>query len=318
MSERLAAGDGRPARSNTAVPDDVIQPFKIEGQAVRGRLVRLGPLIDTVLDRHQYPREVAELLGEMVALAAGLAGALKYDGVFTLQTKGDGPVRLMVADVTSDGDVRGYAQFDAERLAAITGVTSGAALSVPKLLGAGYLAFTVDQGPHTERYQGIVELTGATLADCVHHYFRQSEQLDSVVKVAAGRAGAGWRAGALMLQRLPPAPGAADEVEDGWRRALAFMASSTEQELLDERLSPNELLYRLFHEDGVRVFAPSRLRAGCRCSRERVERVLRSLPADEIDSFKVDGQIIVTCEFCNTRYPFTESEIATLKGSDVA
>jgi molecular chaperone Hsp33 len=313
MSDRLAAGDGRPARSGTAVPDDLIQPFKIEGQAVRGRLVRLGPLINTVLDRHQYPPEVAELLGEMVALAAGLAGALKYDGVFTLQTKGDGPVRLMVADVTSDGDVRGYAQFDAERLAAVTSVASGAALSAPKLLGAGYLAFTVDQGPHTERYQGIVELTGATLADCVHHYFRQSEQLDSVVKVAAGRAKGGWRAGALMLQRLPPAPGAADEVEDGWRRALAFMASSTEQELLDERLSPNELLYRLFHEDGVRVFAPSSLRAGCRCSRERVERVLRSLPADEIDSFKVDGLITVTCEFCNTSYPFTDSEVAALK-----
>jgi molecular chaperone Hsp33 len=318
MSERLAAGAGRPARSNTVVPDDLIQPFKIEGQAVRGRLVRLGPLIDTVLDRHQYPPEVAELLGEMVALAAGLAGALKYDGVFTLQTKGDGPVRLMVADVTSEGDVRGYAQYDAERLAAVTSTAGGSSLSVPKLLGAGYLAFTVDQGAHTERYQGIVELTGATLADCVHHYFRQSEQLDSVVKVAAGRATGGWRAGALMLQRLPPSPGAGDEVEDGWRRALAFMASSTEQELLDERLSPNELLYRLFHEDGVRVFAQSSLRAGCRCSRERVERVLRSLPADEIESFKIDGQIIVTCEFCSARYEFSDAQVASLKDADPA
>ena len=316
MSERLAAGAGRPARSNTAVPDDLIQPFKIEGQAVRGRLVRLGPLIDTVLDRHQYPPEVAELLGEMVALAAGLAGALKYEGVFTLQTKGDGPVRLMVADVTSEGDVRGYAQFDAERLAAVTSTASGGSLSVPKLLGAGYLAFTVDQGAHTERYQGIVELTGATLADCIHHYFRQSEQLDSVVKVAAGRGTGGWRAGALMLQRLPPAQGAADEVEDGWRRALAFMASSTQRELLDERLSPNELLYRLFHEDGVRVFTPSNLRAGCRCSRERVERVLRSLPPGEIDSFKIDGQIIVTCEFCSARYDFTDAQVAALKDAD--
>jgi molecular chaperone Hsp33 len=252
-----------------------------------------------------------------VALAAGLAGALKYEGVFTLQTKGDGPVRLMVADVTSDGDVRGYAQFDAERLAAVTGAAGGGSLSVPKLLGAGYLAFTVDQGAHTERYQGIVELTGATLADCIHHYFRQSEQLDSVVKVAAGRATGGWRAGALMLQRLPPASGAGDEEEDGWRRALAFMASSTERELLDERLSPNELLYRLFHEDGVRVFTPSSLRAGCRCSRARVERVLRSLPADEIDGFKIDGVIIVTCEFCSARYEFSDAQIAALKDADL-
>jgi molecular chaperone Hsp33 len=232
--------------------------------------------------------------------------------VFTLQTKGDGPIRLMVADITSGGDVRGYAQFDAERLAKL----GEGSFSVPRLLGAGYLAFTVDQGPHTERYQGIVELTGATLADCVHHYFRQSEQLDSVVKVAAGRAAGGWRAGALMLQRLPPAAGAADEVEDGWRRALAFMASSTEEELLDERLAPNDLLYRLFHEDGVRVFAQSSLRAGCRCSRERVERVLRSLPADEIEGFKIDGLITVTCEFCSARYEFSDSQVAALKDAD--
>jgi molecular chaperone Hsp33 len=318
MSARFATGGGQPARPGPAVPDDLIQPFKIEGQAVRGRLVRLGPLIDTVLDRHQYPPEVAELLGEMVALAAGLAGALKYDGVFTLQTKGDGPVRLMVADVTSEGDVRGYAQFDAEKLAAVTGGANGISLSVPRLLGTGYLAFTVDQGSHTERYQGIVELTGATLADCVHHYFRQSEQLDAAVKVAAGRATSGWRAGALMLQRLPPAAGAADEVEDGWRRALAFMASSTEQELLDERLAPNDLLYRLFHEDGVRVFTQSKLRPGCRCSRERVERVLRSLPSDELESFKIDGLIAVSCEFCSARYEFSDSQIAALKDADSA
>ena len=318
MSERFAAGDGGPARPGQAAPDDLIQPFKIEGQAVRGRLVRLGPLIDAVLDRHRYPPVVAELLGEMVALAAGLAGALKYDGVFTLQTKGDGPVRLMVADVTSEGDVRGYAQFDAERLAAVTSGASRASLSVPKLLGAGYLAFTVDQGSHTERYQGIVELTGATLADCVHHYFRQSEQLDSVVKVAAGRATGGWRAGALMLQRLPPTAGAADEAEDGWRRALAFMVSSTEQELLDERLAPNDLLYRLFHEDGVRVYKQASLRPGCRCSRERVERVLRSLPGDELETFKIDGLITVTCEFCSARYEFSHSQIDALKGVDDA
>jgi molecular chaperone Hsp33 len=289
MNQSFATGNGGPQRP--AARDDLIQPFKIEGQAVRGRLVRLGPLIDTVLDRHQYPPIVAELLGETVALAAALAGALKYDGVFTLQTKGNGPIRLMVADVTSDGDVRGYAQFDAESLAAVVGEGDGASLSVPRLLGAGYLAFTVDQGSHTERYQGIVELTGATLADCVHHYFRQ---------------------------RLPPSAGAADEVEDGWRRTLAFMASSTPEELLDARLAPNDLLYRLFHEDGVRVFATAGLRPGCRCSRERVERVLRSLPEDELETFKVDGRISVTCEFCSASYDFTDGEIAALRQSDIA
>lgn len=291
--------------------DDQVQPFKIEGQAVRGRLVRLGPLVDAVLGRHQYPQAVAGLLAELLALAAALAGMLKYEGIFTLQTKGDGPIRMMVADVTSVGDVRGYAQFDTEKLAAI----GGAGLSVPRLLGAGYLAFTVDQGSHTERYQGIVELDGATLADCVHHYFRQSEQLDAAIKVAASQVAGRWRAGALMLQRLPPSAGAADEVEDGWRRALAFMASSTDSELLDPELPANDLLYRLFHEDGVRVFAPSDLRAGCRCTRERVERVLRSLPGAEVAELTVDGRIVATCEFCSAAYSFTESEVEALRQS---
>lgn len=306
------AGDGRPARPDPSGADDLIQPFKIEGQAVRGRLVRLGPLIDTVLERHRYPPVVAERLGELVALAAALAGALKYEGVFTLQTKGDGPIGLMVADVGSDGAVRGYAQFDAAKLAAVS-AGDGGSVSVPRLLGTGYLAFTVDQGAHTERYQGIVELTGATLAECVHHYFRQSEQLDAVVKVAAGQTPDGWRAGALMLQRLPPSAGAADEAEDGWRRTLAFMASSTLEELLDAGLTPYDLLYRLFHEDGVRVFAAVGLRPGCRCSRDRVERVLLSLPADELDTFKIDGRIVVTCEFCSARYDFTDEQVAALR-----
>lgn len=312
MTASSAAGVGRPTKPATVGVVDLIQPFKIEGQAVRGRLVRLGPVLDAVLAQHQYPPAVGELLAEMLVLAAALAGALKYEGVFTLQTKGDGPIRLMVADVTSGGEARGYAQFDADRLAALALGADGASLSVPKLLGAGYLAFTVDQGSHTERYQGIVELTGATLGECVHHYFRQSEQLDAAVKISARRSAGGWRAGALMLQRLPPTAGAADEEEDGWRRVLALMASCTPEELIDERLEPNDLLYHLFHEDGVRVFASTGLRAGCRCSRRRVERVLRSLPAGELETFKVDGVVFVTCEFCSAKYDFTESEIAAL------
>ncbi len=303
-------------QQSAASRDDLIQPFKIEGQDVRGQLVRLGPLVDAVLGRHQYPPAVANLLAEMLAITAALAATLKYEGVFTLQTKGDGPVRLMVADVTSGGDMRGYAQFDDQRFA--TAVAEGDCLSVPRLLGAGYLAFTVDQGQHTERYQGIVELAGATLADCVHHYFRQSEQLDAAVKVAAGRTVGGWRAGALVLQRLPPSAGAADEAEDDWRRALAFMAGTTTVELLDRQLPPNDLLYRLFHEDGVRVFAPTDLRSGCRCSRQRVECVLRSLPSDELEAFKVDGVITVTCEFCSAAYGFGDEEVEALRRSAFA
>lgn len=308
----IPAGSAPPA--DTPSFGDLIQPFKIEGQPVRGRMVRLGSLANNVLDRHAYPELVAALLAEMLALAACLAAALKFDGVFTLQTKGDGPIHLMVADVTSAGDVRGYAQFDGARLATVASANDDGMPSVPRLIGAGQLAFTVDQGSHTERYQGIVELAGATLVDCLHHYFRQSEQFEAAIKLATARGPQGWRAGAIMLQRLPPEPGLIDEAEDGWRRSLVFLSSCTSAELLDPGLTPNDLLFRLFHEDGVRVFAPSDLRAGCRCSRARVERVLRSMPVAELETFRIDSLIYVICEFCNARYDFTDGEVAALQG----
>ena len=305
------------------VADDLVQPFQIDSSGLRGRLVRLGPVLDEILTRHAYPEPVALMLGEAIVLAAALAGALKYDGVFTLQTRGDGPIRLLVADVTSAGAMRGYAQYDAEKLAkaidAAPAGASGLGDSVPRLLGAGHLAFTVDQGEHTDRYQGIVELQGATLAECAHHYFRQSEQVEAGLKVAVARwpddAGtARWRGGSLMIQRLPPAGDAAkrDAAEDGWRRAVILMSSSTSRELVDPNLAPEALLFRLFHEDGVRAYRRHDLAARCRCSRERVETVLRMMPADELATMKIDGHIIVTCQFCSAAYDFDESEVAAL------
>jgi len=285
---------------------------------LRGRLVRLGPLLDEILTRHAYPEPVAAMLGEAIALAAALAGALKYDGVFTLQTKGDGPLHLLVADITSAGAVRGYAQYDEAKLAKAMD-QGGVAGSVPRLLGAGYLAFTVDQGQHTDRYQGIVELEGASLADCAHHYFRQSEQVEAGLKVAVARiAGADgvkrWRGGSLMVQRLPPEGEAArrEAAEDGWRRAVILMSSSTSGELVDPGLAPEALLFRLFHEDGVRVYRRQELVARCRCSRERVETVLRMLPGRELAEMKVDGRITVTCQFCSAAYGFDEEAIHAL------
>ena len=298
--------------------DDLVQPFQIDPFGLRGRLVRLGPLLDEILTRHAYPEPVAALLGEAIALAAALSGALKYDGVFTLQTKGDGPVHLLVADVTSDGAVRGYAQYDAAKLerARAQGEVTG---SVPRLLGAGHLAFTVDQGEHTDRYQGIVELQGASLAECAHHYFRQSEQVEAGLKVAVARlpdaeGAPRWRAGSLMVQRLPPEGEAErrEAAEEGWRRAVILMSSSTSAELVDPELAPEALLFRLFHEDGVRVYRRHVLAARCRCSRERVERVLRMLPADELAAMKVDGKVIVTCQFCSAGYGFDEEELHAL------
>jgi len=300
-----------------AIADDLVQPFEIEPFHLRGRLVRLGPLLDEIVTRHDYPSAVAVMLGEAIALAVALSATLKYDGVFTLQTKGDGAIRLLVVDVTSAGAVRGYAQFDADRLAAVMAGSASASGSVPKLLGAGYLAFTVDQGEDTERYQGIVALEGGTLAECIHHYFRQSEQIAAGIKVAVHRNAAGvWRGGCLLVQRLPleEGPGdARDALEDGWRRALILMGSSTSQELTDRDLSPAALLYRLFHEDGVRVFRTHGVRAECRCSRERIERVLRSFPTDERqDLGQDDGSVTVTCEFCNQSYRFEAPDLAAI------
>ncbi|KZD12611.1 molecular chaperone Hsp33 [Oceanibaculum pacificum] len=312
--------------------DNLVLPFQIEALGLRGRAVRLGAEVDAILNRHDYPAPVARMLGEALALTALLAAALKYDGIFTLQIQSDGPISLLVADVTSDGHMRGYAQFDQGRFEAA--VKQGAVeRSVPRLLGAGHLAFTVDQGSVMERYQGIVELTGATLADCVHTYFRDSEQIETCLKTACDRidlpsggpdAPQGWRAGGLMLQRIPDEGGIAqtdmpteEEAEDGWRRAVILTGSAADAEVLDPTLPAENLLYRLYHEDGVRVFERRELIDRCRCSRERVDSVLRGQPRAELDDMKEpDGRVVVTCQFCNRSYGYDDSDLDALQSAE--
>ena len=293
--------------------DDLIRPFQIEGGGLRGRLVRLGPTADEIIRRHGYPPVLSELLGEALALTALLAGALKFDGAFSLQARGDGPVSMLLADYFSPGRMRGYLSYDADRLAELDLHGTGSA-TVPRLLGGGYLAFTVDQGDDTERYQGIVGMEGATLADCAHHYFRESEQIDSAIRLAAAPdPGGAWRAGGVMIQRLPEgdpamlARGAEtrpEDTEDDWRRAVTLLATAQSDELLSSDITPDQLLYRLYHEDGVRVFEPVPLSFGCTCSRQRADRVLRSLSDAALEDLIVDGRLDVTCEFCNAFYEF--------------
>ncbi len=285
---------------------DFVQPFQIEDLNIRGRLVRLGDAYGDAVGGHDYPAPAAKLLGETMALAATLASTLKYDGVFTLQAQGNGPVPILMTDVASDGGLRAYARV-AEG-AAFDGTEEA---TVPHVVGAGYLAFTVDQGPDTERYQGISELTGETLADCAHNYFRQSEQLETAIVLAArddidgdGRP----RAAALMIQRLP----GDDGEEDDWRRAVALLSSIRVGELLDPALSASQVLYRLYHEDGVRLFDQRDLRHDCRCSEDKVARTLRSFSRTDIADMIVDGRITVTCEFCKTDYAFSEDALDAL------
>ncbi len=304
-----------PSKDSPAAEFDLIQPFLLESSGIRGDLVRLGAAAEHIVTRHAYPAPLAALLVEMLTLTAMLSAMMKYDGVFSLQTSGDGPVRLMVSDVTSKGHLRGYAGFDAERLAAV-----GEA-GVAELLGQGHLAYTVDQGPDMERYQGIVALRGATLADCLQHYFMQSEQIQTGLMVVSGSAsdsrGGAWRAAGLILQRLPDeaagqAAATGPDDDEAWRRAMVLQASCTEAELLDPDLPVDDLLYRLFHEEGVRVFRRRPLVARCRCARARLEETLRSLPRAEIEDLRVDGEVVVTCEYCNRRYHFDDAALARI------
>ncbi|MBY0510750.1 MAG: Hsp33 family molecular chaperone HslO [Rhodospirillaceae bacterium] len=296
---------------------DVSVPFLIDSGAFRGRLVRLTAVATEILDRHNDPEPVAALLAEAMVSAVALAGGLKYTGVFTLQIQGKGPVHMLVTDVTSEGNLRGCAKYDAEALAAEMHRAQSGGLT-PHLVGpGGHLAFTVDQGPDTERYQGIVELTGESLAEAVHHYFRQSEQLESALKVAVGAPkapGEPWTAAALLLQRMPEEGGLIrlapkEELDDAWRTAVILMGSVKNSELLDLSLAPERLLTRLFITVGVVPAARRPIQAKCRCSRERSEGIIASFPMEEVQSYAEDGKIHMTCEFCRADYDFAVKDL---------
>lgn len=279
--------------------------------AVRGRLVRLGPAFDSMIDGHSYPKPVAALMGQAAAMAAALAGALKFDGIFTVQAQGNGPVALLLADVTSSGNLRGYARFNADAVAKLDNADT-----VGSLMGTGHLAFTVDQGPDTDRYQGIVELVGPTLADSARLYFQQSEQLDTDVLLTSAQGADGrWRSAALMLSRMPAASSGApiliaSENEETWNRATILLSTLTEAELLDETLAPEKLLWRLFHQENLIIQDSKPLQAQCRCSRPRIASTLRSFPRVEIEELADEnGHVIITCEFCQTSYSFTDQDL---------
>lgn len=311
--------------------DDLVQPFQIEGLGIRGRVVRLGPLVDRVLTRHAYPEPVSRLLGEAIALTAMIGSALKFKGRFTLQTQGKGPIHMLVADYeTGEGDevghVRGYAQMDEGRVAAT--LAEGRATTAD-LLGDGFLAMTIDQGADMERYQGIVALDNEGLSEAAHEYFASSEQVATRIRLAAGplfhrapdgHAETSWRAGAIMIQHIARDGGLTGhrEAEDGsppteeeenWNRASILLDTVEDHELLDPALAPTRLLYRLFHEDGVRAYGPAAIDFGCRCSHERMSSVLRSFGREEIDAMARDGTIEATCEFCSEVYLFAADEL---------
>ncbi|MDB5466140.1 MAG: chaperone protein Hsp33 [Phenylobacterium sp.] len=287
-----------------SVPDDLVGAFQIEGEPVRGRIARLGPSVDQILRAHDYPEPVANLLGEACALAALVGSNLKFDGRLIVQAQGDGPVRYVVADYDTSGGLRGYCRFDQEKVAqASEGFLRPGART---LLGEGVFIMTVDQGADMERYQGVTPIEGETLALCAEQYFAQSEQTPTRVRLAVGQADDGdgfrWRAGGVLIQNIAE-DDARGPTEEAWTRTQALFETLGEDELIDSRLSSNHLLFRLFHEDGVRVFGSQPLRAFCRCSQSRIETVLSSFSAEErADMVEPDGKIHVTCEYCSRVY----------------
>lgn len=299
--------------------DDFVLPFQIESSGARGRLVRMGPAISTILGQHDYPEAVSNLLGEAMTLTAMLGASLKFDGKFILQTSSEGPVSFLVAHYYAPGNIRGYASYDESAVDAVTGDAQEQA----RLLGQGHLAMTIDQGPEMERYQGVVPLEGANLSEAADLYFRQSEQLPTFIKIAIARHYEGarddqpgywsWRAGGLMVQKLTgeggtPRTNGHDE-DDAWTRAKLLAATVEDHELLDPLLAPERLLYRLFHEERVRAFDATALSAFCQCSRERVEQMLASFTEDDIAEMVEEGRVKVTCEFCKSRYEFAADEL---------
>ena len=298
---------GRPPVPDLVVPRAIL-PFHLDERPVRGRLVRLGPLADALLRRHGYRPEVAKIAGEAMALAAGLAAALKFEGSFSLQAKGDGPLSMLLADCTHAGALRGYAKLNEERFAGLETPSTAA------LLGKGYLAFTCDQGPDMDRYQGIVAIEGETLTDMTGEYFRNSEQLDTYLKLACEETPAGWRASALVLERVAGAGGLdqqmdLEEQQEAWQTATILARTISTQELLDDTLSGEQVLHRLFHAEGLRLDRPRPLSYGCRCSRDRLLNVLGGFSTDDLDHMADGGTITMTCEFCNFDFRFDRATL---------
>ncbi len=312
MTETPAFLDSaRPDVPDIVVPRGVT-PFHLPQRPVRGRLLRLGPLADALLTRHENHPCVTALSGEALALVAALATALKYRGSFSLQVKGDGPVSMLLADCTEAGALRGYARADADKLEAL--LATDPEPSAAALLGSGYLAFTVDQGAEMERHQGIVAIEGASLADMALAYFRTSEQLQCDLHLGCAETEAGWRAAALILERVAGEGGLdpvmdASAQEESWRTATVLASTLTRSELLDDALPPDRLLYRLFHSEGVALDLPRALAYGCRCSRARLSGILEGFPPEDLDHMAVAGDIVMTCEFCNYDFRFVRGDV---------
>ncbi|QKV19365.1 Hsp33 family molecular chaperone [Oricola thermophila] len=321
-----------PVASPIPDPLDAVVPFRVDALDARGRAVLVGPMLDAILDRHDYPEPVARLLGEMIVLTVLLGTSLKFQGKFIVQSQTEGPVSLLVVEFATPDGVRAYARWDDDAVNAA--VESGKA-DPEALLGKGVLALTVDQGTYMNRYQGIVALDGSSLEEVARSYFRQSEQIPTELRLAVGRltlrgedgrSRTHWRAGGILVQFLPDSPERARmadlhpgeapegtelhavEDDDAWREVKALLDTVADDELVDEGVGVHTLLYRLFHERGVTASDPAPVVNRCTCSRERVTDMLGAMSAEERADSVEGGKITVKCEYCSSVYTFDPSE----------
>lgn len=302
--------------------DDAVVPFEVERLDARGRAVQLGASLNSILDRHNYPSVVSKLLAEVMVLTILLGSSLKFQGKLIVQTSSNGPVNLLVCDYTTPANLRAYARFDED---ALNDAIAANKTSPEELLGQGTMALTVDQGANMQLYQGIVALDGSNLQEIAVNYFRQSEQIPTQVRLAVaelhdrdgnGKARVSLRAGGLLVQFLPQSTLQMGEdageqkkhQEAHWEEVEALVNTVESDELTDPDVPSERLLYRLFHEQGVRVFEATTIIDDCSCSREKIYDVLSTLSAEEIADSTEDGKISVTCEFCSTHYDFDPAD----------
>ncbi len=281
---------------------DALHRFLIEQSHIRGEIVRLDSTLRALEGANAYPEPVRQLLAETAAATALLAATIKFDGYLTLQVKGNGPVNLLVVEATGEGTLRGVARHDE--------VVPDAGIRT--LMGAGHLVMTIDPGRGGERYQGIVALDETSLVRTLQNYFSQSEQLPTRLWLAVDDDSAAG----FLLQNLPAnRPRDALEEDDDWNRCVLLADTLTDAELL--HLPVEKLLHRLFHQESVRLLGASPVNFACRCSRERVELTLKALGQREVKQIlEEDGEVEVTCEFCNTTYALDAVDIGHLFAGD--
>lgn len=292
----------------TNIPmDDFVAGFSPQGLPVRGRIIRLSAgTISPILKRHAYPDHLAEILGETVMLSALVGSGMKFQGKVLAQAEGDGPVSMLVGEYTKAGGLRGYARHEPERWEWLDKVNKGDKPHMPQLFGAmGRLALIIVYANSAMKpYQGIVPLAKGSLAECAEDYFRQSEQVESRLRLSVHKDESGiWRAGGMMIQKIA-GDDARGDTDEGWREAEALFATLSQDELTDPALPATDLVYRLFHEGGVAMDTDAQgLDDVCTCNRDRLVGTLQGMSDESLrDMVEPDGTLKVDCQFCSRAY----------------